>query len=328
MQTTTRPRQRRRRSSPLKWMIYAVFFIIGIVMLYQFISLLMTGIQGEAADSGTSVPAGQRSAPPAAPQELDGYTAISPSAEDLQLGMLTLVNNSHPYSFPNGVDLQSIYEFKSSHYSVRSTEILLQKDVIDKLTTMVDAFSSETGFNTINVVAGYRTYEDQEHLYTASMEKNGEAHTVKYYANPGSSEHHTGLAVDFALFYPSTGMSGEFTGSKEAQWFEENSWKYGFVKRYDDAKFEFTGIADEPWHFRYVGLPHAFIMKEKNFCLEEYIDYLRNFEFSGEHLTAEYGGQKYEIYYCGKDFVYVPSNALYTISGNNTDGFIVTAAVS
>ncbi len=38
---------------------------------------------------------------------------------------------------------------------------------------------------------------------------------------------------------------------------------------------ELTGIQYEPWHIRYVGLPHSAIMKEKNFVLEEYMDYLK-----------------------------------------------------
>ena len=33
-----------------------------------------------------------------------------------------------------------------------------------------------------------------------------------------------------------------------------------------------TGIKYEPWHIRYVGLPHSVIMKEKNFVLEEYLE--------------------------------------------------------
>ncbi len=37
-----------------------------------------------------------------------------------------------------------------------------------------------------------------------------------------------------------------------------------------------TGIAWEPWHFRYVGTPHAQIMEDRGLVLEEYIDFLRS----------------------------------------------------
>ncbi|MDN6909595.1 hypothetical protein EXW21_16600, partial [Enterococcus faecium] len=43
--------------------------------------------------------------------------------------------------------------------------------------------------------------------------------------------------------------------------------------RYPEDKTELTGIQYEPWHIRYVGLPHSAIMKEKNFVLEEYMDW-------------------------------------------------------
>ena len=36
-----------------------------------------------------------------------------------------------------------------------------------------------------------------------------------------------------------------------------------------------TGIGAEPWHFRYVGLPHSVIMTEQKIVLEEYADVQR-----------------------------------------------------
>lgn len=54
-------------------------------------------------------------------------------------------------------------------------------------------------------------------------------------------------------------------------WFETNSWKYGFVRRYPDEKIDITGIGYEPWHYRYVGTAVAKEMYEKGLCLEEYL---------------------------------------------------------
>ena len=45
-----------------------------------------------------------------------------------------------------------------------------------------------------------------------------------------------------------------------------------------------TGIAHEPWHFRYVGLPHAILMSREGWTLE------RREEFAGsshEKITKE-----------------------------------------
>jgi len=56
----------------------------------------------------------------------------------------------------------------------------------------------------------------------------------------------------------------------------ENAHKYGFILRYPDGKQSITKVIYEPWHFRYVGKEHAEVIKEKGFCLEEYIEYLKN----------------------------------------------------
>lgn len=59
------------------------------------------------------------------------------------------------------------------------------------------------------------------------------------------------------------------------RWHADNSWRYGFVQRYPENKSNLTGIAYEPWHFRYVGQKAAAEMKAKGQCLEEYLDHLK-----------------------------------------------------
>ncbi len=49
----------------------------------------------------------------------------------------------------------------------------------------------------------------------------------------------------------------------EGKWIEENVWKHGFVLRYPKNKSNITGIQYEPWHIRYVGLPHSAIMQKR-----------------------------------------------------------------
>ena len=95
----------------------------------------------------------------------------------------------------------------------------------------------------------------------------------------------------------------------------------------DDEK-DITGIYYEPWHFRYVGLPHSSVITAKAFCLEEYIDYIYNYEFSKKHLIIRSGSNRYEIYYIRGTKVAVPKSKEYSISGNNIDGFIVTVQKS
>ena len=65
--------------------------------------------------------------------------------------------------------------------------------------------------------------------------------------------------------FPDSGACGAFRRAAA---------RYGFLQRYCREKEALTGIAAEPWHFRYVGAPHAQLMEEHGLCLEEYVPFL------------------------------------------------------
>ena len=97
--------------------------------------------------------------------------------------------------------------------------------------------------------------------------------TRKFVAYPGCSEHQTGLAIDLGANlpeidficpeFPDTGIFGKF---------REKAADFGFIERYPKGKEAVTGIGAEPWHFRYVGVPHAAVMKAGGLVLEEYAE--------------------------------------------------------
>ena len=94
--------------------------------------------------------------------------------------------------------------------------------------------------------------------------------TAAFVAVPGTSEHHTGLAVDIVghdYFY------GSHPGATMAvqAWLAEHCWEYGFILRYTAEKRAITGFAPETWHFRYVGTEVSLDMKDSGLCLEEYL---------------------------------------------------------
>lgn len=241
-------------------------------------------------------------------------------------GELLLVNNQVLYHFPAEQPLESIYEGKTGSYYVRDTEVYLAPAALEALNRMMDDFQAQGGSKTVNVVAGYRTEAFQQHLFDQSVERNGRAHAEEFVAQPGGSEHHTGLVVDFSLFFED-GSSAEYRGTGEYAWINSHCQDYGWVVRYAKDKQSLTGIGDEPWHFRYVGVPHAAVMAEKGLCLEEYTDYLKEFPFDGQHLAVDCGGEKYEIWYCAGTAAYLPDDGEYTVSGNNVDGVVVTCKV-
>jgi D-alanyl-D-alanine carboxypeptidase len=71
-------------------------------------------------------------------------------------------------------------------------------------------------------------------------------------------------------------------------------------------------------------------MRENSLCLEEYVSYLKHYSVE-EPLEIMTGGKVYCVYYTQKlsetTQVYVPKDKMYSVSGNNADGFIVTYSV-
>lgn len=98
------------------------------------------------------------------------------------------------------------------------------------------------------------------------LRKKQKKRAEKYVAIPDTSEHQLGLSVDI------NADTDKCSSEKVYQWLDENAYKYGFVKRYPEDKTDITGISNEPWHYRYVGMTVAKIMKEENLCLEEYLE--------------------------------------------------------
>ena len=158
--------------------------------------------------------------------------------------------------------------------TIKGSEIQGQREAVDALLVMLTQARAD-GLSDWQVSAGYRSVQYQksvfdDRVYTFRKENNmsreqAVAAAKRYVAEPGASEHHTGLAFDITV-------PGEsFRLTPQSVWLAEHCWEYGFIIRYTEEKEAITGIAAEPWHIRYVGLPHSQIMQENDWCLEEYI---------------------------------------------------------
>lgn len=145
-------------------------------------------------------------------------------------------------------------------------------------------------------VSGYRSKQEQIDIWESTLLQHGEEYTKSFVAIPGCSEHQSGLAIDLAqkqeeidFICPFLPYDGEFKQLRRAL----N--EYGFIERYPDGKQAITKIDKEPWHFRYVGVPHSKIMEERGLVLEEYLQLVH-------HATKKnpiiYGTEKklYTIY--------------------------------
>ena len=163
------------------------------------------------------------------------------------------------------------------------------------------------------VSSGFRSYDAQVLLY-------GDGSNSAYVQPPGHSEHHTGLAAD--ILAPGVGMM-EMANTPEGQWLAANSYRYGLILRYPEGATEITGIAFEPWHFRYVGRAHAYYMKRNNLVLEEYIARIHN----AGHFSFEKNGVTHHVLHQIPEdgMVYLPYTHDFIVSGDNKGGFIVIA---
>ena len=127
--------------------------------------------------------------------------------------------------------------------------------------------------------SAYRNEEHQRSIWRSYVQRymdagydeaTANAMTAAFVAVPGTSEHHTGLAVDIVGYdYFYAGHPGS-TMAVQA-WLKEHCWEYGFILRYTAEKQSITGFASETWHFRYVGVDVSMDMKDSGLCLEEYL---------------------------------------------------------
>ncbi len=115
-------------------------------------------------------------------------------------------------------------------------------------------------------------WQNYVNRYMASGYSEAQANsmTASYVAVPGTSEHHTGLALDIVGY--DYFFDGHYGSTKAVQaWLAEHCWEYGFILRYTKEKQPITGFAAETWHFRYVGTRVSMAMKDSGLCLEEYL---------------------------------------------------------
>lgn len=228
-------------------------------------------------------------------------------------GLLILVNAEHPIQHMERPVLAP---------AAPGSDILLDSRAAAMLSGLISRIGAA---GEIVPVSGWRSEAEQREIWDGSMRESGEEFTRKYVALPGCSEHQTGLAIDLALRadnidfirpeFPYDGVCGRFRALAA---------DYGFVERYQSGKEGVTGIAAEPWHFRYVGRPHARIMCELGLCLEEYVEYLRAYPYPERLLEVRGEVYEAEVGFAGaRDALGLP-DAPYQVSGNNVDGYIYT----
>lgn len=234
--------------------------------------------------------------------------------EQVHEGSLILVNRQYALQSGGADDLTAVDE--------RHPDILLNRCAARLLAACIGAVR---GRGEIVPVSGWRSMAEQQQIWDDTMRESGEIFTRQYVALPGCSEHQTGLAIDLGKAAPHIDfIRPDFPYTGLCQTFRRAAVRYGFIERYAREKERITGISHEPWHFRYVGAPHAKIMHENGLCLEEYTDFVRE----APRICTLENGRAARVYFvpCQGEETEIPlPEGCCQISGNNVDGFVVTA---
>ncbi len=336
--------KRKYRFKPNKEGIQALVILLLIAALVITVLVLtikgiVNAVTGSSDDNTTTTESSTSETSTEAPVVVtwqDGYIKDIRPNSDVHVGDLILVNFEHSYPLTDAIKSKltslSADKLYGEYFVLREFDMKIRSSIITELRQMItDLVNSQSTLGTskdvdrVIIVSGHRTTEYQQGLYDKQVEDN-------YVAIPGHSEHHSGLAVDLKVF-TSNQKTVEFREDEQA-WMEANCADYGFIVRYDGAKFELTGILDETWHFRYVGKPHAQYMSEHGLCMEEYLSMLRtNYTVDSElPLSYTVDETEYQIYYVPASVgdttdIPVPKADSVTsvdISGDNIGGFIVT----
>ena len=177
-----------------------------------------------------------------------------------------LVNASHTLTANHKVDLVSV-PTQYCNGSLRQVD----RGIYPYLMSMLrDAWSDGVK---LYVRSPYRSYASQKNLYDRKVNglisggasrEEAELKAARYIARPGTSEHQTGLAIDFNV------ADSEFEQLPAYTWMKQNAENYGFVLRYPADKTDVTGIIYESWHWRFVGIETAREMNRLGLTLEEY----------------------------------------------------------
>ena len=174
--------------------------------------------------------------------------------------LLRVVNESDP--------LASDYVPELSDYE----GVKVNKLLVDSLAEMTEA-AQKAGV-TLNIKAGYVSYEEQAKLHKDTFEKlkksgnysqiKAEAETKKICPLEGACEAQTGLLIEF----------DSPLNSDAYKWLVKYSVNYGFILRYPEAKEDETGMTFNPNLFRYIGKTSAANIRRYDMSLEEYATHI------------------------------------------------------
>ncbi len=245
------------------------------------------------------------------------------TAPGLASGNLVLVNNDHKYLAANSgtytgtltTDNLTIVNVKenrttdTANLQVSANTVELSYAFVDMLCKMADAMVQGCDNTTCNIIVHSGFMRDTD---------------------PSSDELFTGLSAVLRL-----NNEGTFYQFKDElrlprtirEWVLANCQDFGIIQRYPADKVAQTGVSASVAQYRYVGKIHAKYMKAQNYCLEEYLATVKEYNFN-KRLDITVDDEAYSLYFVKESDaatkgIPVPKDTQYEISGNNVDGYVV-----
>ena len=188
---------------------YTIFGVIALAAL-TVLMLLVMAIGGIIANIRGEIGKGPSN------DKVD-WASVTVTATDTLRGPLALVNNTHKYTFPDGIGhLGSLNDKRTTHnprvYQQSGLSDYMEKTALDALDQMLVDFHAATGLDNVLLKYAYRSAEEQQALV-----ENGASTQVGY------SDHHTGMGIQLA--YMRNGNNYSLSTDDAYNWLFENCHK-------------------------------------------------------------------------------------------------------
>jgi len=233
-----------------------MLLVFVIIALFCGVFVLRSDVQRTVYDVGA----------PVFTAEVGNQKVIVPSWSLFASGKLwSLVSSDHTLSLSYTPDLAEV----TVTHVPDATQV--SKTIITPLDSMVKRASSD-GIS-LMLSSAYRSSDDQQAIYNSLLNMYGRQYVHEYVAEPGASEHQTGLAVDIATISHGCTIDANACSldASGIAWLRAHAADYGFIERYPSGKQSITGVAGEHWHYRYVGVPLAKALTAANMTLDEFV---------------------------------------------------------
>lgn len=197
---------------------------------------------------------------------------FSPTA-DSEIPVIVSKENTLDENFEPNVVKLTVFALNSDMRIIPEALEALKEMSADMKTAGVD--------KDLKIISAYKSYsalnrefnrQVAEKKYTGMTQAAAESATEVLYPRPGTSEMQLGTNI---IFSTDETFQDYFDSTDAGKWLAENAEKYGFVLRYPLDKVNATGHQFSPFEYRFVGKDEALFMKDNNYTVEEYAEFVK-----------------------------------------------------